>query len=94
MAMDGLPEGVPPSDRVPGQLLQAAPVLKQWWRRYRKENVKSDDITQNKVNTAGEDAQHAKSTRTKRLSMKKSSHAEHYASRVLYARRECRVASN
>src|SRR3954470_11779049 len=29
MAMDGLPEGVPPSDRVPGQLLQAAPILKR-----------------------------------------------------------------
>src|SRR3954470_17127506 len=35
MAMDGLPEGVPPSGRVPGQLLQAAPILNQWWRRYR-----------------------------------------------------------
>src|SRR3954464_10658656 len=35
MAMDGLPEGVPPSDRVPGQLLQAAPILKRRRRRYR-----------------------------------------------------------
>src|SRR3954470_19070322 len=35
MAMDGLPEGVPPSGRVPEQLLQAAPILKQ--RRYRGE---------------------------------------------------------
>src|SRR3954465_7712768 len=33
MAMDGLPEGVSPSDRVPEQLLQAAPILK--WRRRR-----------------------------------------------------------
>src|ERR1044072_5136852 len=34
MAMDGLPKGVPPSGRVPGQLLQAAPILKQrrWYR--------------------------------------------------------------
>ena len=37
MAMDGLPEGVPPSGRVPEQLLQAAPILKRWWRRYRGE---------------------------------------------------------
>src|SRR3954469_17179317 len=37
MAMDGLPEGVPPSGRVPEQLLQAAPVLKRRWRRYRGE---------------------------------------------------------
>src|SRR3954465_1572904 len=35
MAMDGLPEGVPPSGRVPEQLLQAAPILKRRWRRYR-----------------------------------------------------------
>src|SRR3954469_9100746 len=37
MAMDGLPEGVPPSGRVPHQLLQAAPILKRRWRRYRGE---------------------------------------------------------
>src|SRR3954470_10408202 len=37
MAMEGLPEVVPPSGRVPGQLLLAAPILKQRWRRYRKE---------------------------------------------------------
>ena len=36
MAMDGLPEGVPPSGRVPGQLLQAAPILKRWRRRNRE----------------------------------------------------------
>src|SRR3954470_3648948 len=29
MAMDGLPEGVSPSGRVPEQLLQAAPILKR-----------------------------------------------------------------
>src|SRR3954471_5250546 len=44
MAMDGLPEGVPPSDRVPGQLLQAAPILKRQWRRYREENEKDRSI--------------------------------------------------
>src|SRR3954469_1029219 len=34
MAMGGLPEGVPPSGRVPEQLLQAAPILKRrrWYR--------------------------------------------------------------
>src|ERR1043165_4634678 len=37
MAMEGLPEGVPPSGRVPGQLLLAAPILKRR-RRYREEN--------------------------------------------------------
>src|SRR3954467_4338050 len=37
MTMDGLPEGVPPSGRVPGQLLQAAPILKRRRRRYRGE---------------------------------------------------------
>src|ERR1043165_1560064 len=37
MAMDGLPEGVLPSGRVPGQLLQAAPILKQRWRRNKGE---------------------------------------------------------
>src|SRR3954463_8916001 len=36
MAMNGLPEGVPPFGRVPGQLLQAAPILKRR-RRYRGE---------------------------------------------------------
>src|SRR4051812_24985459 len=38
MAMDGLLEGVPPSGRVPGQLLLASPILKQRRRRYREEN--------------------------------------------------------
>ena len=36
MAMDGLPEGVSPSSRVPEQLLQAAPILK---RRQRNREV-------------------------------------------------------
>src|SRR3954464_5832135 len=40
MAMDGLPEGVSPSSRVPEQLLQAAPILKQRWRRNREEFAK------------------------------------------------------
>src|SRR4051812_31371575 len=44
MAMDGLPEGVPPSDRVPGQLLQAAPILKRWRQQYRGEFVKVRSI--------------------------------------------------
>src|SRR3954469_15219588 len=44
MAMDGLPEGVPPSGRVPGQLLQAAPILKRWRRRYRGEFTKVRSI--------------------------------------------------
>src|ERR1041384_8316410 len=38
MAMDGLPKGVPPSGRVPGQLLLAAQFLKRRRRRYREEN--------------------------------------------------------
>src|SRR4051812_427025 len=38
MAMEGLPEVVPPSDRVPGQLLLASPILKRRRRRYREEN--------------------------------------------------------
>src|SRR4051812_45569173 len=40
MAMDGLPEGVPPSGRVPEQLLQAAPILKRRRRQYRGEFAK------------------------------------------------------
>src|SRR4051812_13511820 len=40
MAVDGLPEGVPPSGRVPEQLLQAAPILKRRRRRYRGEFAK------------------------------------------------------
>src|SRR3954467_11125686 len=44
MAMDGLPEGVPPSGRVSGQLLQTAPILKWRWRRYREENGNSTSI--------------------------------------------------
>ena len=44
MAMDGLPEGVPPSGRVSGQLLLAALILKKRWRRYREENGNSRSI--------------------------------------------------
>ena len=38
MAMEGLLEVVPPSGRVSGQLLLAAPMLKRWQRWYREEN--------------------------------------------------------
>src|ERR1041384_2440734 len=44
MAMDGLPEGVSPSGRVPGQLLQAAPILKRWRRRNREVLVKKGSV--------------------------------------------------
>src|SRR3954463_5170140 len=44
MAMDGLPEGVPPSGRVPRQLLLAAPILKRRRRWYREENGNSRSI--------------------------------------------------
>src|ERR1041384_4020095 len=44
MAMDGLPEGKPPSGRVPGQLLLAAPILKRRRRRYREENRNNRSI--------------------------------------------------
>src|SRR4051812_10476516 len=44
MAIDGLPEGVPPSGRVPGQLLQASPILKRRSRWYREENGNSKSI--------------------------------------------------
>src|SRR3954463_1091091 len=37
MEMEGLPELIPPSDRVPGQRLLAAPILKRQRRRYREE---------------------------------------------------------
>src|SRR4051812_36165087 len=37
MAIDGLSERVPPSDRVPEQLLHAAPILKRRRRQYRGE---------------------------------------------------------
>src|SRR4051812_36409403 len=37
MAMDGLPEGVSPSGRVPGQLLQEALILKRRRRRRNRE---------------------------------------------------------
>src|SRR3954467_10868273 len=44
MAMDGLPEGIPPSGRVPRQLLLEAPILKRRWRRYKDENGNSRSI--------------------------------------------------
>src|SRR4051812_8807430 len=37
MEMEGLPEVIPPSGRVPGQCLLAATILKRWRRRYREE---------------------------------------------------------
>src|SRR3954466_12628858 len=43
MAMEGLPEVIPPSGRVPGQLLLAAPILKRR-RRYREEFGNSRSI--------------------------------------------------
>ena len=44
MAMDGLPEGVPPSGRVSGQLLLAPPILKRQRRQYREEMGKRASI--------------------------------------------------
>src|SRR3954466_8790489 len=44
MAMEGLPEVVPPSGRVPGQLLLAALILQRRWRRYIEENGNSRSI--------------------------------------------------
>ena len=44
MAMEGLPEVVPPSGRVPRQRLLAAPILKQRRRRYREEIGKKTSI--------------------------------------------------
>src|SRR4051812_38319902 len=44
MAMEGLPEVVPPSGRVPGQLLLAAPILKRRRRRYREDMGKGTSI--------------------------------------------------
>src|SRR3954469_9855819 len=44
MAMDSLPEGVPPSARVPEQLLQADPILKRWRRRYIGEFAENKSI--------------------------------------------------
>ena len=42
MEMEGLPEVIPPSGRVPGQRLLAAPILKRQRRRYREEIGKKD----------------------------------------------------
>src|SRR3954468_9541878 len=44
MAMEGLPEVVTPSGRVPGQRLLAAPILKRRRRWYREEIVKRTSI--------------------------------------------------
>src|SRR3954463_10766008 len=44
MAMEGLPEVVPPSGRVTGQLLLAAPILKRRCRRNRDEIGKRTSI--------------------------------------------------
>src|SRR3954463_975954 len=44
MAMDGLPEGVSPSGRVPEQLLQATPILKRRRRRNREGFAKKGSI--------------------------------------------------
>src|SRR3954464_9981170 len=44
MAMDGLPEGVSPSGRVPEQLLQAATILKRRRRRNREEFAKKGSV--------------------------------------------------
>ena len=44
MAMEGLPEVVPPSGRVTGQLLLAAPILKRRRRRYGEEFVNNRSI--------------------------------------------------
>src|SRR3954463_10813162 len=38
MEMEGLPEVIPPSGRVSGQCLLAAPTLK-WWRRWYREEI-------------------------------------------------------
>ena len=44
MEMEGLPEVVPPSGRVPGQLILAAPNLKRRRQRYREEMEKRTSI--------------------------------------------------
>src|SRR4051812_45011640 len=44
MEEDGLPEMIPPSGRVPGQRLLAAPILKRRRRRYREEIGKKTSI--------------------------------------------------
>src|SRR3954470_23788086 len=44
MGVDGLPEVVPPSGRVTGQLLPAAPILKRRRRWYREETGKRTSI--------------------------------------------------
>src|SRR4051812_49309042 len=45
MAMEGLPEGVSPSGRVPEQLLHAAPILKRRRRRNREGFAKKGSVS-------------------------------------------------
>src|SRR3954470_18352267 len=45
MAIEGLPEGVSPSGRVPEQLLQAAPILKRRRRRKREGFAKKGSVS-------------------------------------------------
>src|SRR3954463_13960804 len=45
MAMEGLPEGVYPSGRVPEQLLQAGPILKRRRRRKREGFAKKGSVS-------------------------------------------------
>ena len=45
MAMDALPEGVPPSGRMPRQLLQAAPILERRKRRYKGDFARKRSIS-------------------------------------------------
>src|SRR3954463_13209225 len=58
MAMDGLPEGISPSGRVPGQLLQASPILKRRRRNRevlaRKESVLGVSTPRGKYRRRGE----------------------------------------
>ena len=44
MDMEGLPEVIPPSGRVPRQRLLAAPILKRRRRRYREEIGKKTSV--------------------------------------------------
>ena len=44
MEMEGLPEVIPPSGRVPGQHLLAAPILKRWRQWYKEEIGKKTSI--------------------------------------------------
>ena len=52
MAMEKLPEVNPPSGRVPGQRLLAAPILKQWRRRNREDIKKKGSLSRVSVTGA------------------------------------------